>query len=459
MAVRSGAGTGVIVSLVVFVITTVAMLVVAIVFYTALTDANEQREEAERDLSRFIAPAEQNQDRFQRYVASATQQNISVASYLDGRIRDVMRYVDGDANATLDRTRSRLMRFGVGQDDVVASVMQDTYNRLQQREDRVAELTGRLERRDDEISRLNSQIASMREQQREEIRFVQGRIEEYRTAAEEYLEELNQTKRTMEDSVDRLRDRYEDRVDELVGETDDLNREIVVLRDRLDDLQQRVSADRIRAQDPATLVDGRVIDVSGSDQVFINRGRQNRIVLGMTFEVYDNASSIRVDPQTGEMQRGKASLQVIHVGDRSSTCRVIRSVRGRPVVSDDVIANAVYDPEYQFKFLVHGRFDLDGDGRATESEAEYIRNLVMEWGGQVVTGDQLPGDLDFLVLGVEPSEPLPPGPDASQAMIDDWAERRAARETYTRLFRQARDAQIPILNHNRFLILIGHTPR
>ncbi|TVQ52779.1 MAG: hypothetical protein EA377_09400 [Phycisphaerales bacterium] len=460
MAVRSGAGTGVIVSLVVFIMTTVAMLVVAIVFYTSLSEANDARESAERELNRFIAPAEQNQDRFQRHIAGATQQNVSVAAYLDGRIRDTMRYVDGDPNATLDRTRSRLMRFGVGENDVVANVLQEQYNTLEQRGDRLAELTGRLERREDELSQLNQQIASMRQQHRDELDFVRGRIEEYRLAAEDYLDELNRTKRTMEESVDRLRDRYEGRVDELVDETDDLNREIVVLRDRLDDLQQRVSADRIRAQDPDTLVDGRVIEVSGArDQVFINRGRAHRIVLGMTFEVYENASAIRVDPQTGEMRRGKASIQVINVGERTATCKVIRSVPGRPVVPEDVIANAVYDPDYRFKFLVHGRFDIDGDGRATQAEADYIRSLVMEWGGEVVSGDQLPGDLDFLVLGVEPTEPLPPGPDATQAMIDDWAQDRAARETYLRLFRQARDAQIPVLNHNRFLILIGHTPR
>ena len=113
-------------------------------------------------------------------------------------------------------------------------------------------------------------------------------------------------------------------------------------------------------------MDGVVIDtIRSSKQVFINRGRRNHIVLGMTFEVYDDPSSIRVDPRTGRMPRGKASLSVIDIGESSSTCRITRSVPGRPVVRNDVIVNAVYDPDYQFKFLVHGKLDIDYDRKPT----------------------------------------------------------------------------------------------
>ena len=41
---------------------------------------------------------------------------------------------------------------------------------------------------------------------------------------------------------------------------------------------------------------------------------------------------------------------------------VTRSVPGQPLVRGDVVANAVYDPNYRFKFLVHGKFDIDADG-------------------------------------------------------------------------------------------------
>jgi hypothetical protein len=163
--------------------------------------------------------------------------------------------------------------------------------------------------------------------------------------------------------------------------------------------------------------------------------------------------------EDGTMPRGKASLEVIKVGDTTSTCKITRAIPGRPVLRNDVIANAVYDPTYKFKFLIHGKFDVDGDGRASEAEARYLESLVLEWGGTIVSGDQIPGDLDFLVLGLKPTEPPPLRVNAAEVEMEIYITRRQEVETYERLFRQASEAQIPVLNANRFFILIGHTQR
>jgi hypothetical protein len=208
------------------------------------------------------------------------------------------------------------------------------------------------------------------------------------------------------------------------------------------------------------MVDGEIIGTEANDHVYINRGRIHHIVLGMTFEVYDDAAPLMggVTPG-GDLPRGKASIQVVKVGETTSTAKVVRKIGSRPVVNEDVIANAVYDKNYQFKFLIHGKYDVDGDGRATEAEAEYLRSLVVEWGGQVVTGDELPGDLDFLVLGVEPPLPPPLREDAEPFEIERWVQMRQAHERYHTLFNQAVDAHIPVLNANRFFILTGYTIR
>ncbi len=460
MAVRSGAGTGVIVSLVVFVMTTVFLLVLTIVFYAGRAEAQEERADAVAALSDYVRPQQRNQDLFRGFEAAAAQRNESVAQYLHGRIEAIMQYVDGDPTATIDRLQGRLSRFGVDDSGVVANVLQDVHRQRNQSRDEVSSLQGQMERLNNQLDEARAQADRMRESHRAELQGVQDQIAGYRAAADEYRSELEATKRAMNESVDRLHDQYEDRIANLERDADDLHRERVLLMSRVEDLQERLSADRIRAQDPSTLVDGRVIDASGaSDQVFIDRGRQHRIVLGMTFEVYDDAAMIRPSEETGELPRGKASLQVVRVGDTTSTAKIIRSVPGRPVVRNDVIANAVYDPNYQFKFYVHGLFDIDGDGRATEAERDYIENLIVDWGGTVVHGDTLPGDLDFLVLGEQPREPAPLRQGASDREMRDWLERRRALERYEQLFRQAREAQIPVLNANRFFILIGHTQR
>ncbi|MEM7229329.1 MAG: hypothetical protein AAF432_11005, partial [Planctomycetota bacterium] len=220
-----------------------------------------------------------------------------------------------------------------------------------------------------------------------------------------------------------------------------------------------ISSDRISAKRPDEMVDGRIIDTGGAnDTVFIDRGSQDRIVLGMTFEVYDSPASIGLAPD-GSLSRGKASLQVIRVGESTSTCKVVRAAVNKPIIRNDIIANAVYDPTYRFKFLVHGKYDVDKDGIPSEAEADFIRGQIINWGGDVVIAENLPGDLDFLVLGVEP--PMPPdlAPGATEKQIDDWLRKRQAHEDYRRLFDQARDAQIPVLNANRFLVLTGYTNR
>jgi hypothetical protein len=40
-----------------------------------------------------------------------------------------------------------------------------------------------------------------------------------------------------------------------------------------------------------------------------------------------------------------------------------------------------------------------------------------------------------------------------------YLDQRVARLTYEALFQRASDAQIPVLNDNRFMVLIGHTSR
>ena len=62
MAMRSGSGVGVLVALIVFVISTVALLVLTIVFYAGKADAIEQESMARTDLDEFITREQRNRD-------------------------------------------------------------------------------------------------------------------------------------------------------------------------------------------------------------------------------------------------------------------------------------------------------------------------------------------------------------------------------------------------------------
>ena len=156
------------------------------------------------------------------------------------------------------------------------------------------------------------------------------------------------------------------------------------------------------------------------------------------------------------MPAGKASIEIVKVGVTTSTAKVKRSTANQPILKNNVLVNAIYDPNYVFSFLVHGVFDADGDGNP-ETTNTFVKNRIKGWGGVVVEDNGLlPGDLDFLVLGIAPNEPMSkPRRDASDSMLENYATRQRAYRDYVRLLEKARAANVPVLTENRLNILTG----
>jgi uncharacterized protein YeeX (DUF496 family) len=456
MAVRSGSGTGVVVSLVVFVIITVCLLVLTIVFYSGQTESRETQAAAEAALARYVQPAQRSNDMFKRLEASAGRQSVSM--YLVNQYEELMSFVDGNPKADLPGVRARAQGYGIGEGDSLLGGLAAADRELRNRQSEIETKDSLLAQKDQELDEFNARTEALKNSHQQEIDSMTSQISAYADEADRYRLQFRQAVDDVEGTVHRMRDQYENQIDDLENQKDEMSQEVYLLRGRVNELQAAIAEKVQRSENPALLVDGRVIDTLSRDEVFINRGRKHRIALGMTFEVYSNAEALRPNAE-GEISRGKASLQVVQVGDQTSKCKITRAVPGQPVVSDDVVANAVYDPNYEFKFLVHGKFDVDHDGRPSESEADYLRQVIIDWGGVVVTGEELPGNLDFLVLGDEPPMPGLLPPTANEDQTARWVESRRAHDTYRRLFRQATEAQIPVLNANRFFILTGSTDR
>jgi hypothetical protein len=122
---------------------------------------------------------------------------------------------------------------------------------------------------------------------------------------------------------------------------------------------------------------------------------------------------------------------------------------------NDVLINAVYSPTYTYRMLVYGKFDVNNDGKASADEASVVRHQIQEWGGQVVGGEKVTGDLDFVVMGVPPQEPLPLSANAGDIEVQAWTQAKSEFDTYNRIMKEAMDARIPVLNWNRFRVLTG----
>jgi hypothetical protein len=336
--------------------------------------------------------------------------------------------------------------------------VQDAMRTLKQERDNRSQQASSAEKKASDYSKqledAQRELAEARKASEKAAAELTASISGYRDAAEGYRAEFNEAKDVLSQARADNESTYTAKIDELQTEIDGLREKLQRADERVAALQRKVDATTITATNPAALVDARIVDYDAKDgTVFIDIGTNKRVVAGMTFEVFDDAPSIAAAAKGNN--RGKASIQVIKIGDTTSTCRILRGSGSRPIVKDDVVANAVFNPSYKFKFLVHGKFDVNNDGKATAGEADFIKNRITEWGGEVVDRDTLSGDLDFLVLGVEPTMPSPLSGDATDAQILAYTDQNNARELYDALLRSAMDAEIPVLNWTRFQTLTG----
>jgi hypothetical protein len=205
--------------------------------------------------------------------------------------------------------------------------------------------------------------------------------------------------------------------------------------------------------------DGHIVRVPSSTVCYIDLGQGDHIATGLTFEVYDKAEGVPPlgkDPMSDAgLPAGKASIEVVRIGQNSSECRIVHIAAGVTIQEGDIIANLIYDRNTTYNFVVYGNFDTDGNGIWTAQEADVIKSLVTRWGGKVQ--DKIAVSTDFLVLGKEPEIP---------ALTKEQLEDPLLRAKYDKAVQDSKDYQdrineaatlgIPIMNQNRFLYYVGY---
>lgn len=205
-------------------------------------------------------------------------------------------------------------------------------------------------------------------------------------------------------------------------------------------------------------VDATITQVAPDNICYINLGFGDHISTGMTFQVYSKFEGVpKLDNGTDtlNMPKGKASIEIINVGQNSSQCRIIYTTPGMTVSQGDLCVNVVYDRNIKPVFFVYGKFDMDQNGVATEGEAEVIKNLITRWGGRI--SDKINIDTDFVVFGKEPSIPLFTAEELTNPIQKAKAdEAKAAADAYNKVRDEAVSLHIPVMNQNRFLYYTGY---
>ncbi|MBC8523657.1 hypothetical protein H8D29_06985 [PVC group bacterium] len=360
MAIRSGAGTGVIVSLVVFVLTTVFLLVLCIVFYTGKNKQLEETTKVENALNSFVTPEEESRDSFQRVVAEAKASRRSVSGYLNSELESLRKLVLGDPSASQEQIKSSFAD-SISKGGSLKLAFDNLSRQLLERQQELDSRVIELENARTQINNMQQIIDNSVSSNDQTVAAAKTQWQDIHDESALLAQNTDTHFSTRTQRDNRLTLGMKTQIEQLVLERNSLLTDKTLLASTTADLREIINSSRMSSADPATLVDGLVLDAVGTDRVFIDRGSNDRIVLGMSFEIYDDATQLRVN-KDGELPRGKASIEIIKVGKTTSTAKVTQATPGRPIVRDNIIVNAIYDPDYRYKFMVHGVFDADGDG-------------------------------------------------------------------------------------------------
>jgi hypothetical protein len=172
-----------------------------------------------------------------------------------------------------------------------------------------------------------------------------------------------------------------------------------------------------------------IIGATGLNQTYyINLGVSDKVVPGMTFEVYEARATLpSVETYSSNNPGSKGWIEVVSMGNGSSECRVKSAVAGvAPPKQGDQIFNFVFERGRQNHFGVIGDFSID---------RETLTGLIWRWNGVVDEG--VSAQTNYLILGSTPND-------------------AAAQQRYDAARSQAEQLKIPVVNEERFNLLIRH---
>jgi hypothetical protein len=216
---------------------------------------------------------------------------------------------------------------------------------------------------------------------------------------------------------------------------------------KLEEIKPRPDA-HVPAFDP----DARIVNIDRqTDVVYLDIGSADHVYRGLTFSVYDRNVPI---PEDG---KGKAEIEVFHVTETVSAARINTSSRKNPIVTEDIVANLIWDSKTSNVFVVAGDFDFDRDGRIERDGKKKIEQLIERWGGRLTTEVSI--NTDFVILGTPP-RPMP-APSRDQIELDPMIEQRyqdslTGAQQYDDLLTRANTLGVPVFNQSQFMYLVGY---
>ncbi len=451
MASRSSANTPVIVSMALMGLLVVVLFVLSVVFFAKSQRLNTDLTAAKDNLRIAVREADMT-DRWEQLKAEAARADMSVVRYLDQTRSQAIRAVTGSERDTPERMNERIQEIVTDPGRSLIAVISDRDAEIARLSSNLEEATRAQARAEESLRTSDEQIKTLRDEMSQTIASLLAEIEGYRANVQTNTDEVTGMKEWVDLRDQANQDEYLATITSLEAQANTLLDENQILQARVQELEAK-NTTRLGPPGESTLIDARVVDVNAAGQsVYLDIGRQQHVVIGMTFEVYGNQVDLRPDAN-GEYPFGKGTVEVTSIEATSATARIIRENRGNPIVKGDVVANAIYDPSKVYSFVVFGTFDRNNDGVATVRERQDIESIIADWGGRVIA--DLDGSTDFLVLGQRPVLPPRPGPNDPVELTVRYTQAQREQIKYDELFETAKRTGIPVLNQNRLFTLTG----
>ncbi len=451
-------GSGMLWGLIGFAFFSVVCLVMFVIMLTQNKSLQNRADDAERQLRQYGRPPSFYADEASRRnstVFGVMNDDLErVAFVVTGARDDVGQAIEAKANRLLAQAARNNPNF-INESDTLLTALERLSQHSQDLRGQVDALNIAVSDLQQELADETASFAAARSQFEEQSQQFADRVA---TLQEEKRQQLQQK----EDQLGELRSAYEATEQQLrsleregLQNEQALEIEIGRLENQIDRLQGKlaeVQPDALKPRALLTSADGRILRaIPGSDVVYINLGKQDRIKPGMRFEVYSQTQEA-----TGDSLRGKASVEVVTAMEETAECRVTRRAAGQPIIEGDIVVNIAYEQERRPKFVVRGQFDLDYDGVSDPNGVKQVTSLIEQWGGTVVS--ELDETVDYMVIGMPPG-----GPDLRQFQTVSEVVRNqalAAEFRRTGLYQEVDTAwkmYIPLLGQEQFLILTGYT--
>ncbi|WP_339909119.1 hypothetical protein [Symmachiella dynata] len=443
----SSKNTGLTLTLVFFVITTLISSVWAIM----MTQENQERLATQEEDKKTAVEANQ--------LAKSTLDDINQLKALLGHDHPEV----GDANEELkDETvigavLNDLKTYGGDlQEGTVLATLQNLHAALSSANQQLAQ-------KQKMYDELQTRFAMLDQTNKDQL----AKLDEARTAAEQSLAENTETHqdilakkddtiREKQESVNSAEGRAEEAEQKLADVSTDLSERIK----RQSALNRRLSGElREIKKEEVERPDGEIVKASRDKRmVWINLGSSDRLPKRMTFSVYKKGHSGIA--RTNADIKGAIEITKI-LGPHLAEARVVDADFRLPITDRDPIYTPLWSPGRTEKMAIVGFVDLDGDGR---SDRKKLRELITSSGASVVTeilddGTTIPEDADFselistdvkfVILGDMPRPEDSSVPKERQQILDVLREFNSMQEA-------ALDNGVRLVSLSDFLNFIGY---